>query len=60
MEIKLNLEDIIKLHDEVIKISGGDNGTQNTSALKFALEHIKNIIIAKKNFFIIWLSYSEI
>jgi len=41
MKIKLELSDIVKLHDEIINISGGDSGLQNSSNLLFALDHIK-------------------
>ena len=50
MEIILELETIILVHNEVIRISGGDTGTQNTSGIEFALDHIK-YNNTKKEFF---------
>jgi len=38
---KLKLEDIEELHNELIKVGGGDYGMQNTSSIDFALGHIK-------------------
>ncbi len=39
--LKLELKDIVELHDELIKVGGGDCGLQNESSIDFALSRIK-------------------
>jgi death-on-curing protein len=39
--LKLELIDIVEIHDELIKIGDGDYGLQNSSSIDYALSHIK-------------------
>ena len=43
----LSFEDIVKIHKEIIKESGGHLGVQNSSPIYYSLEHIINNNIRK-------------